>query len=242
MSDRNNSELPSLKYQKSDFVSSVIKAGLGSIPFAGSLLSEVAGNIIPNQRIDRLIQFAEELEKKLTNLDKDFVKSQLNNENFTDLLEEGIRQSARSLTKERRQYISSIIFNGLSEEDIKFSESKHLLKILGEINDVEVILLRFLSVSTLGGDEEFREKHKNVIEPKFASLNASQKEIDKVTLQKSYKEHLTLLGLLSRKYEVDNRTGELKIDKFSRAPKVKSYEITSLGRLLLRHIDLHTDN
>ena len=231
-------KLPSLKTQRSDFVISAIKAGLGVIPFAGSLLAEVVGTVIPNQRIDRIVKFAEELEKRLLKLDEAFVRNQFTNENFTDLVEEGIRQAARSLTDERRQYIASIITNGLSSEVIEFFESKHILKILDEINDIEVIILRSHLVETINGDVEFRERHKDIIYPKPTYLGSSQEVINKNTLHTSYNEHLTSLGLLQQKYEVDTRTDELVIDTLSRAPKVDGYQITSMGRLLLAHIDL----
>ena len=96
------------------------RASLGTVPFAGSLLVEAAGVIIPNQRIDRIAKFAKTLESKLSNLEQDFVRSQLTNENFTDLLEEGLRQAARSLSDERREYIASLIENSLSSEDIEY--------------------------------------------------------------------------------------------------------------------------
>jgi hypothetical protein len=35
-----------------DYVVSVAKASLGVVPFVGSLLAEIAGTLIPNQRID----------------------------------------------------------------------------------------------------------------------------------------------------------------------------------------------
>ena len=44
-----------LKNNSADYVASAAKSALGAVPFAGSLLSEIAGNIIPNQRIDRIV-------------------------------------------------------------------------------------------------------------------------------------------------------------------------------------------
>jgi hypothetical protein len=47
-----------IKTQAIDYVASGAKAALGVVPFAGSLLAEVAGSIIPNQRVDRIADFA----------------------------------------------------------------------------------------------------------------------------------------------------------------------------------------
>ena len=82
MTNESESNLPSLKSETADYVSSSAKAVLGLVPFAGSLLAEIAGTIIPNQRIDRLCKFAEALEKRLEKMDEDFVRAQLTNENF----------------------------------------------------------------------------------------------------------------------------------------------------------------
>jgi hypothetical protein len=238
MDNESKSHLPSLKSGSTDYVTSAVKALVGAVPFAGSLLAEIAGMIIPNQRIERLSKYAQELEERLSKLDQDFVRAQLRNENFTDLFEENIRQAARSLTDERRQYLASVIANGLSLKDIEFFESKHLLRILGEINDAEVIILRSYLVATIGGDKEFFEKHKEIIMPEPATMGASQKVLDKSALHKSYKEHLNSLGLLEKQYQTDTRTKEMVIDTFTGGPKVKGYRITSLGRLLLKHIGL----
>lgn len=219
-----------------DYVTSAAKATLGLVPFAGSLLAELAGTLIPNQRIDRLTKFAEALEEKLASIQQDFIRAQLSNENFTDLVEEGLRQAAQSLTDERREHIASIIATSLSSEDIEYLESKHLLQILGEINDIEVVWLRSYLNPTIGGDQEYREKHKDLLRPIPAHMGAQQGVLDKRTLQESYKDHLSRLGLLRPKYRVDRKTGLPEFDSSSGLMKIQGYELTSLGRLLLRHL------
>ena len=92
----NSKEEAQLSPQVVDYVTSAVKAIVGAAPFAGSLLAEVAGTIIPNQRIDRIAAFAEALEERLSILEQDDVRSQLENPHFTDLVEEGIRQASRS--------------------------------------------------------------------------------------------------------------------------------------------------
>jgi hypothetical protein len=201
-----------------DYITSIVKGTLGMVPFAGSLLGELAGTVIPKQRLDRIAKFVVILESKLSNLEQDFVRSQLINENFSDLLEEGARQTTRSLSDERRNYIASLITNSLSDQDIEYIESKHLLRILSELNDIEVIWLRFYLEPTISGDEEFRDKHENILTPIMASISDSQSVLDKEALQESYKQHLSQLGLL--------RT------------KRNDYEITPLGQLLLTQIGL----
>lgn len=227
-----------LSPQATDYVTAAARAVLGMVPFAGSLLAELAGTIIPNQRIDRIAKFAETLERKLSGLKQDFVRAQLTNENFTDLLEEGMRQAARSLSDERREYLANLITNSLSSEDIEYVESKHLLRTLGEINDIEIIWLRFYLDSVMNGDEAFRTKHASVLEPVMATMGDPPKVHQKEALQKSYKEHLVQLGLLQYRYSTDIATRMPELDSFTGGLKIRGYEISSLGRLLLEYIGL----
>lgn len=227
-----------LQNKSADYVASAAKSVLGAVPFAGSLLVEIAGTVIPNQRLDRIAKFAAALDAKLAALDQEFVRAKLTDENFTDLMEEGLRQAARSLSDERREYIASVVSNGLSAEEIEFAESKHLLKILGEINDVEVIWLRFYLVATIDGDKDYRAKHAAVLKPAIAYIGCPQDDLDKSALQESYKEHLVQLGLLERRYDTDLRTEQPVYDTFTGGLKVRGYQITLMGKLLLRHVGL----
>jgi len=212
-----------------DYVASAAKSALGMVPFAGSLLAEIAGNVIPNQRIDRIVKYAQALESRLLRIEQDVVRRNMSDENFTDLVEESLRQAARSLTDERRDYISSLVANSISSDDIEHYESKHLLRILGELNDIEIIWLRFYLNPVMNDDTEFREKHNHLLNPVAAHFGSAQPELDKSTLQNSYKEHLASLGLLEKEIDMDTSNRGVKL-------KTKGYKITSLGRLLLREV------
>src|SRR5688572_16192704 len=186
----------SLRLNRSDYVASAAKSALGAVPFAGSLLVELADTVIPNQRIERIVRFAADLQNRIADLEEERVRAHLTDENFTDLVEEAMRQAARSTSDERRQHIASVVAAALTAEDVSFIESKHLLRILGEINDLEVIWLRSYLHPTLRGDEEFRSRHQEVLAPRVATMRSSRAEIDDETIQRSYKEHLDQLGLL----------------------------------------------
>lgn len=76
---------------------------------------------------------------------------------------------------------------------------------LGEINDIEVIWLRCYLHPEMGGDQEFRMKHADILTPRHAALGSSQAEIDRVALQESYKLHLLRLGLIRERFKVDSK-------------------------------------
>ena len=116
---KENSEPGEIEQKSIDHVLTAVRAVVGPLPIVGPLLGELAGVIVPNQRIDRISKFAVELEQRVRSLEHaEELKEQLGSEHFTDLLEEGIRQAARSLSDERRRYIASLIVNGLSAENI----------------------------------------------------------------------------------------------------------------------------
>jgi hypothetical protein len=222
MTNSNESTEDSLALRTPDYVASAAKAVLGAAPYVGNLLGELVGVVIPNQRADRLVKFAVELEKRLVTLE-DRAQDQLRtNEHFGELLEEGLRQASRSLSDERRQYIASIIANSLTPDAIAHEESRHLLRMLGELNDIEVIWLRSYVDQSMSGDKEFRDKHHDILRPISREMGQPQGEIDRAALQDSYKQHLLQLGLLEAEA---TRSGS-------------TYRLTTLGRLLLRQVGL----
>jgi hypothetical protein len=208
----------SLETTDVDDFTSAAKGAIGAIPVVGPLIAELVGTLIPEQRIDRIAKFVQELGKKVSGLERDYIKSQLRDEHFSDLLEEGFFQASRSLSDERRTYIASLIANSLSSEEIEYQESKYLLRILDEINDVEIIWLWFFVHLTSAAKADARSKHPEVLKPVTTVVNSPQATRDKAALQKSYKEHLVRLGLLDKEKE--------------------SYSLSSMGRLLLRQVGL----
>jgi hypothetical protein len=183
--------------QTVDYVVGAVKSIVGAAPFAGSLLVEIAGVLIPNQRLDRIAKFAADLEVRLSRIEQGFVVSQLNDEHFTDLMEEALRQASRSLSDDRRAQIANVIASSLASEDITYLDAKHLLSIAGELNDIEIIRLGRFAFDEFGTGEEYWEKHESVLEPIAAAFGSSQGEIDRETLQESYDAHLERLGLVS---------------------------------------------
>ena len=235
-------ELPDeIKTHAIDYVASGAKAALGVVPFAGSLLAEVAGSIIPNQRIDRIADFAFKLQARIEQLEEAQVRSELNDEEFTDLLEESLRQASRSTSDERRLYLASLVASSLNSEAIEHAESKHLMRLLGEINDIEILWLRFFHISTIDGDKEFRELHAGVFKHRIATVGSSRQELDDHALQQSYKDHLVQLGLVRENIK-RNRDGTPEYDKFTGKPAVSYREASPLGRLLLRSIGMISDD
>jgi hypothetical protein len=136
-----------LENNKSDKTVIGLKTILEIVPF-GSLFSEIITNVIPNQRMDRVVLFVEILNEKLKYIEKDVIEQKTKTGEFTDLLQDGILQASRSLSQERLEYIASLLKNSLTDGDLEHIEKKELLSILNELNDAEIIWLKSFSLDT----------------------------------------------------------------------------------------------
>jgi len=227
-----------IENRRTDLVVSMTKGLAGAIPFFGPMVSEVIGNIIPDQRQDRIIKFCHMLQEKLSNVEVrvEEIETRFKEEAFIDLFEDGLYQVVRALSDERKEYIAAILKNGLSQDKLNYIQQKKLLNILGQLNDVEIIWLQFYAFRS----NEFFEKHQNVLEPAINTLGAPQEEQDKHSIQESYKVHLVNLGLLKIRFKKPKK-GELpEFDEKTGMIKASGYNSTPLGRLLLRNMDLET--
>lgn len=124
-----------------DTAAAVLRGGVGMIPVIGSVLAEVVNHTIPNQRIDRLAAFMEQLTDMLEAREIPELEMKLQQPNNVDLFETGAFQVAQALSSARLMYIAEAVANGIAVEDRSKLHHKRLLTILGELDDEEVALL-----------------------------------------------------------------------------------------------------
>lgn len=209
-----------IEVKKSDLIASALKGVCGTLPIVGASIAEIIGYVIPNQRIDRIVSLLKALETKIDPEEKVKVEAKMLEEKSIDLMEDGFLQAARALSKERIDYIASLLKNGLTDEILEQSAYKRLLFLLGEINDVEVITL--MGYSMYGVEQQdFWEKHRDILIGEPLRLPSSREKVDQDAIFKTYRANLVRLDLLESKIQLSSQ----------------SYEITSLGRLLLRSVD-----
>lgn len=224
---------------KTDLAVSISKGVLGAVPIIGPMMAEVVGSLIPNQRLDRLEKFIMILEDKVFGIDKDKISNRLHNEKFIDLLEDGMLQASRALSEDRKEYIASIIENGIKQDELEYSQNKLILNILSKLNDTEIIVLQSYGIHP-GERNEYFEKHKEVLMPPMATLGSSPKVIDDKALFDAQKNHLVRLGLLKLKFKKPKHGESPEFDDKTGMIKAQGYEVTSLGRLVLKNIGLKT--
>ncbi len=224
---------------KTDLSVSLSKGILGAIPVVGPLMAEVVGTLIPNQRLDRIEKFLKLLEEQVSELNKEQIESRFRDEKFIDLLEDGMLQASRAISDERQKYIASVIENGIKEEEFEYLQKKLILNVLNELNDVEIIVLQSYGIHP-GERNEFFEKHRGLLTPPMATMGSPPEVIDDKALFDAQKNHLVRLGLLKPRFKKPKR-GELpEFDDKTGMIKAQGYDITLLGRLLLRNIGLKT--
>jgi len=221
-----------------DISAMILKGTVGMIPIAGGYVSEIVGNVIPNQRIDRIARYVELLNLKFENLSKDMVEKLCSSELFIDLIEESFIKASRAITTERMNYIINIVEYGMSNKDADINNSKYLLGLLSDLNDSEVIWLRYYNERTIIAKQNFQSKHVNILGRIQPVIGDSIDKKRLAAIQESYTEHLERLGLVERHIQMDLEMGVPKYNTFTNKPEVSYIEATLLGRMLLEYIGL----
>lgn len=204
-----------------DRLVSVAKGVVGACPVIGPMASEAIGTMIPNQRLDRVVEFLRQLEAKVKAVDArlEIFERNVCTPEGLDILEEGLTQAARSVGAERKARLAHLVGRSLTSEEVKYEESRKLLNLLRELSDPELLWLIFYSMDpTLGRGPhtELVEKNPEVLKPVSREMGAPQEQIDRGALQDSYKNTLTRMSLIEE--------------------RGRSHRITTLGRLLVRYI------
>ncbi len=182
-----------------------------------------------------MIEFVQILNYKIKSAERKIEEQELKTEEFTDLLEDALGQASRAISKERLEYIASLLTNSLTDEELEHIEKKKLLSLFGELNDAEIIWLQsYLPMQYVS--EEFLEKHEKVLSIPHLYQDCSESAEDKQAVQESYREKLIQLGLLNAVYERYRQDEFPKLDEKTGKLKVSHYQVSTLGFSLLRII------
>lgn len=236
-----SADTPRLGNTSIDIVTSLTKGTVGAVPFVGSLIAEVVGNVIPNQRVDRIARFVQLLEERLAQIEREVLKSRIMAPPAVDVLEDAFIQAARATSEERLEHIANIVADGIAAEELNQAETKRMLWLLGQVNDIEVILLRGRLVMTreeAQADAEYRERHAAILQPRAPHLGSPPSEVEEAALYDSYKQHLVDLGLLRPRFKRPGRNELPEFDDRTGMMKASGHDVTTLGRMLLRHLSL----
>ncbi len=193
-----------------DITSATVRGGFASL--AGLLAAVAAGQplgailltpfatelfnvLIPNQRQDRIEKLLQKLFSKICNMKEEEVKQRWETPEFLDIFEDCMNQGIRAISDERLEYLASVLEKSLTEGQIKHLQTKRLLSILGEINDIEIIILQSYGFRN-PRESGFRIQHKDIFQHAILSQGASEEEQERHALHINYELHLINSGLI----------------------------------------------
>ncbi|WP_155243252.1 hypothetical protein [Brucella anthropi] len=232
--------MPNLEANCSDVGAMVVRSTVGLIPFAGPIISELITHFIPNQRQDRIADYVRRLNEKTERFDRNAFRNTATTTDGIDLFEDGAFQSARATSDERREYIANVVAYGLSGEQKERIEAKRILNILSQIDDQQIIILASQHEKYLF-DDDFRDRHENILTPPFAHFQSDEDEIAQEAMYDVALDQLFKLGLLKRQFKAPRSTSDLSFDPKTGMLKSTGKSISAMGRLILRRIGLTED-
>jgi len=213
--------MPNLETSSQDRLVSVAKGVVGACPLIGPLTAEAIGTLIPNQRLDRVVEFLYDLESEVRGLEGRFNNFERNimGAEGLDILETGLIQAARSVSIERKQRLARLVGRSLTKKELAYEESRKLLNLFHDLTDPELLWLIYYSLNPVLGPGPHRdliEKNPDILQPISREMGAPQEQVDRAALQDSYKNTLLRFGVIE--------------------PRGKTNQVTSLGRLMVRYI------
>ena len=234
-------ESPPLGENDHDRLVALTKGAVGFVPFVGSLLAEVISFVVPNQRFERLEEYVRRLNERLSPIEASELRARLASPDAIDLFETGGNQAARALSSDRRERIAEVVANGIKGSEAERLESKRLLALMNEIDDDQMIVLASYSY-TYSRDDDFYERHSVVLTSPRAHFGSPQDELDRAVMYQLNRQHLARLGVLKSRIQRPATGKPLEIDPDTGMAKSSGYELTPLGRILLRRIGLLEPN
>jgi hypothetical protein len=237
MTDEKTRQLQPLGGASTDPAKAMLKGVLSGIPLVGGVISEIVGQLIRDQRMDRLEDYVRRLSDDLSGLAESEVRQRLTEPENLDLFEDGAMASARALSDDKRERIARLVAYGISGDEQAGIEAKRLLQLITRLGDDQIIRLTSY-LHRHQRDTEFRAKHASVLEPVFAHHGSTREELDRALVQDMAKAELIDLGLLREQFKKPKK-GELpEFDEKTGRMKAGHRDLSPLGRLLLRRIGL----
>jgi hypothetical protein len=186
----------------------LLKGAVGAIPLAGGIIGEVIGEIIPQQRFQRLEVFVRYLNERFEAFDKTEALARMHDPKNIALFEDGAIQSARALTDGRRERIARIVAYGITGGEKQKIEVRRLLELFAQIDDDQIVILTsFLTRHDRNRDEAFWKRHQVILSPDRPHLNSTNDERETYAIAQMAKERLIQLGLLLPQFDKPKNGG-----------------------------------
>ncbi|HAT9621354.1 TPA: hypothetical protein JBD38_13345 [Legionella pneumophila subsp. pneumophila] len=225
-----------LENNKTDTIASAIKGSLSAIPYIGSLVAELFCIYIPHQRMDRVTKFIKILANKVECLEQSKIETVFKDPKFIDLLEDATWQSTKAISDERIEKIAQLLSNGIMGEKIEHEKFKRYLFLLNQLTDSELVKLGGFYYPNQG-NSEYYSIHKDILQNPPPSFASPPEQIENFAINESHIQHLNQLGLIEAHYNVDRELGIPEFDRITGQMKPSGFQITALGKNLLKYIE-----
>ena len=207
-----------------------IARAAGSLVPGGQVIAELIGEIIPNQRIERLERYTRRLAERV-----DHLETTKGTHERVALFEDGAFLAIRATTEDRMKHIADVVSNGLNGSEQEVLDGRRLLNLLSQL-DVDDII--FLESKIHGRLETAVKRHPDIVREPFVSQASGDEERDHAILWRLRERTLIRLGLLQVKYRKPKRGEMPEFDQTTGMIKAQGSKLTRLGLMLLRHLGL----
>jgi len=231
-----------LQENNTDKRAKAYRAIAGIIP-GGSFVTEYLINHIPEQRLDRLIEYLKEVDARISKLE---TQTNINDPRFVELFEESIEQAARSRDRHRGEYLTNIIIIQDPAKDEEWDVRLKLLRLLRELtrNDIDLLI----EMAELPQSMAARPRRSQVLYSKKELEEWSDQKLFQVEASNAHHalhvQTLETLGLVESVTKVPDFTSAAKghlemAASFANAigprgkPIVVGHQITKIGKLLV---------
>lgn len=211
-----------------DVLAAKLRSALTLVGPAGTILAEFLTEFVPDQRLQRLQDFAERLGERITGMEKTLTARLKDSAAYAGLAEDVSVAAVRSISPERRTDLAELLCRGLSRSDAELTEHQALLHLLQHVNDAQVVILMekgsFSDRMHDPARDAFIEGHATV----FAhppSAAADEDALRRWTVYRHYEDELVAMNLLKDSEGV-----------VTSGVGYRHTGITALGRLLLAAI------
>lgn len=178
------------------YAGALIKGSIVSVPLVGSLAVELLNVTIPNQRQERIEKLLNIVASRVFDINLEDLEEKFHSSAFIDIFEDVLFQSVRATSNERLEYLASVIEHGIKDKELDYLQTKRLLSILAEMNDVEVIILQSYELRHKI-DNNFKKKHQTIFACEYIADSEKSPEIrERNAMLKNYKNNLISLGLI----------------------------------------------
>lgn len=217
-----------LDNDKSDYIVLALSSVLGAVPFAGSFLSEIVRNIIPDQRTDRIVKFIKELALELEEqkIDVEILKDKIsNNYQYGAYITNCFRCLTNEVYEEKLEYYKNLCASGIIGDEKNLIHCERILQILSQLDFYEIQYLRYYYDPRMSKTEMMTDALNkigfDILFPLY-NMGMNEEQIIEETYKQITLNNLEKNGLLQSKINPRNNR--------------KKYEITTLGRLILKKI------